>query len=81
VRRETLGDLSLAGANDVSEMGIAANATGLMPDTPELHHPVLRTVELPEVLCPEEDGGILQRRGAIEVISCLRTEHEAEASS
>jgi predicted homoserine dehydrogenase-like protein len=64
-----LGDLGAVGGYDLVELTIVANATGLVPDLPTLHHPVLRTAEIPEVLCPVEEGGILRNPGAIEVIT------------
>ena len=66
-----LGDLGAVGGYDLVELTIVANATGLVPDIPSLHHPVLRTVEIPEVLCPVEEGGILRNPGAVEVITHL----------
>ncbi len=71
-RREILATLPKTSNSDLGEMTVAANATGLMPDIPELHLPVLRISEIPEVLCPVEEGGILQTRGAIEIVTCLR---------
>jgi predicted homoserine dehydrogenase-like protein len=72
-----LGTAAQIGGYDVVEMAIAANGTGLLPDIPELHCPTVRTTEIPEVLCPAEEGGILGGRGIIEVGTCLR--HPAEA--
>ena len=62
---------------DLCESVIAANATGLFADTPDMHAPILRTVEIPEVLCPKEEGGILNNKGVIDVITCLRRADEA----
>jgi predicted homoserine dehydrogenase-like protein len=62
---------------DLCESVIAANATSLLVDTPSLHAPTVRTVEIPEVLCPKEEGGILSKKGVIDVITCLRREDEA----
>jgi predicted homoserine dehydrogenase-like protein len=62
---------------DLCESVIAANATSLLVDTPSLHAPIVRTVEIPEVLCPKEEGGILSKKGVIDVITCLRHEDEA----
>ena len=70
-RGEVLASLGTLGGYDMTEMAIAANATGLLPDTETLHCPIVRTLEIPEVLCPREDGGLLALRGAIEVITCL----------
>jgi len=76
-RRRALAPLGLLGGFDVTEMAIAANATGLLPDVPALHAPVARITELPEALCPAEEGGLLGRRGAIETVTCLRRADEA----
>jgi predicted homoserine dehydrogenase-like protein len=61
---------------DLAELTVVANATGLKPDVPELHAPILRTIEVPSVLCPRVDGGILERRPVLEVFSCLRAPDE-----
>ena len=63
---------------DLCEMGLVVNASRLRPDTPTFHVPVARTVEVPEILCPRVDGGILDETGVIDIFSCLR--HEDEAS-
>lgn len=76
-RRRALAGLPRIGGFDVTEMAIAANATGLLPDTDELHCPALRTVEIPEVFCPREEGGILGRRGVIDSVTSLRRVDEA----
>jgi predicted homoserine dehydrogenase-like protein len=36
----------------------------------------VRFLELPEVLCPVEDGGILQTRGAVDIPAILRTQDQ-----
>ena len=71
-RREILASLPKTSNSDLGEMTVAANATGLMPDIPELHLPVVRISEIPEVLCPVEEGGILETKTAIEIVTCLR---------
>ena len=76
-RREILASLPKTANSDLGEMTIAANATGLTPDIPALHLPVVRISEIPEVLCPVEEGGILQTKGAIEIVTCLRGTDEA----
>ncbi|MFH1086778.1 MAG: flagellar biosynthesis protein FlgA [Chloroflexota bacterium] len=76
-RRRLFGHLAPLGGFDVTEMTIAANATGLLPDVEALHAPIVRISEIPEVLCPVAEGGILGRRGAIEAITCLRHPYEA----
>lgn len=76
-RKALLGHLAPIGGFDVTEMTIAANATGLMPDVESLHCPIVRISEIPEVLCPADEGGMLGRRGAIEAMTCLRHPYEA----
>lgn len=85
-RMELLADLPGPGGWDLTEMAIAANGTGLLPDVPlqpesgtggHVHGPALYTPELPHVFCPGEDGGLLARRGAIEIVTALRTPEAA----
>lgn len=75
-RLDVLGQAGEIGHFDKEELTIAANATGLAPDSETLHHPVVRIMEIPEVLCPVEEGGILRCRGAIDMVTCLRGAHE-----
>jgi len=76
-RRLLLGEHGQIGGWDMTEMTIAANATNLTPDSEKLHAPVLRVPEIPEVLAPVEEGGILTRRGVIDTVVCLRGPYEA----
>jgi predicted homoserine dehydrogenase-like protein len=55
----------------LAHMAVLANGTGLLPDVPVGHRPVVRYLELPEVLCPAEDGGVLRRRGAVDIPTVL----------
>jgi len=71
-RETALRNVRLLRRDDVMELTIVANATGLSPDVETLRGPVVRTIEIPEVLCPVEEGGMLQTRGAIEMAFCLR---------
>ena len=63
----------------ICHMAVSANGTGLLPDTPVGHRPVVRYLELPEVLCPAEDGGILQTRGAVDIPTILCGPDEPDA--
>jgi len=76
-RREVLKTLPAAEGYDYCESVIAANATGLVPDVPSLHNPVVRIAEIPKVLCPKEEGGVLANSGVIEVVDCFRDRFEA----
>lgn len=62
---------------DLVEMGLVANATGLIPDVPEFHAPIARTPEIADVLAPAEMGGILAGAGRIDVVNSLRRPDEA----
>ena len=76
-RRDLIGDMGGLMGYDVVEMAITANATDLVPDVDQLHCPILRIPEIPEVFAPVEDGGILRQRGVIDSVTCLRTPYEA----
>ena len=71
-RKELAWGLSHLMGYDLGELLIAANATGLVPDVDTLHGPLLRTPEIPQVLAPQEEGGILGRRGVIDGVTVLR---------
>jgi predicted homoserine dehydrogenase-like protein len=62
---------------DLVEMGIVANACGLSVDTPAFHAPILRTLEIADVLVPTSMGGILGRGGVVDVVNLLRRPDEA----
>jgi len=62
---------------DLCESVIAVNATGLLPDGPDMHDPVVRISEIPRVLCPRSEGGVLEKRGVIDVVIPLRGECDA----
>ena len=55
----------------LAHMAVLANGTGLLPDAPAGHRPVVRYLELPEVLCPVEEGGILRTRGVVDIPTVL----------
>ena len=45
------------------EMCAVANMTGLVPDVPGMHFPSASVDDIPRLLIPAEDGGILNRQG------------------
>lgn len=61
---------------DLCEMGIVANHTGLMPDRPELHAPIARTIELATLFRPATEGGLLAGPGRVDMFNCLRRSDE-----
>ena len=54
------------GSKTMIEMVAIANATGLVPDCPGMHGPAAGRDELAQVLCTEEDGGILSAPGRVD---------------
>ena len=76
-RARLLADLPLRTVPDYCEMCLVANATGLVPDRPDFHAPLARTTELPDIYSPREEGGLLERRGVLDVFNCLRRTEDA----
>ncbi|WP_367142002.1 flagellar biosynthesis protein FlgA [Rhodoplanes sp.] len=62
---------------DLCELGIVANATGVMPDRPDFHAPVARPIEVPTFFAERGDGGLLGGGRRIDVFHCLRRPDEA----
>ncbi|HYN68991.1 MAG TPA: homoserine dehydrogenase, partial [Candidatus Eisenbacteria bacterium] len=54
------------GTKTAVEMTCLANATGLVPDVRGMHGPHAVVAELPKVLCPRADGGVLMQRGVVD---------------
>lgn len=75
-RAARLAALEQRGVPDFCELLLVANATGLAPDRPDLHAPVARTLELPELLRPAAAGGLLETSGVVDVFNCLRRPDE-----
>ena len=76
-RRKILQVLPQIAEADLCESVIAANATGLLPDMPSMHAPIVRITEIADVLSRKKEGGILKDRGVIDLVTCLRREDEA----
>lgn len=76
-RSELLAGLSQCAVPDLCEMGVVANATGLKPDRPDFHHPIARTNEISELMRLKDDGGLLAREGAVDIVNHLRLPDEA----
>jgi predicted homoserine dehydrogenase-like protein len=75
-RQADVEDWTRATVPDYCEMAIVANATGLKPDLPELHAPVARTLDLPNLFRPRAAGGLLASEGVVDMFVCLRREDE-----
>ena len=62
----------LDGTKSGIEMAAVANATGLRPPSAGLAFPAVGTGELAAKLIPHADGGVLEGRGMVEVVSSRR---------
>jgi predicted homoserine dehydrogenase-like protein len=66
----------------ICHLVVSANGTGLLPDALDQgtagHRPVVRLSELPEVLSPIDEGGILDRRDVLDIPVVMRTAREAD---
>jgi predicted homoserine dehydrogenase-like protein len=67
----------LDGTKSAIEMAAVANATGLTPAAGGLDFPACGVDELPRLLKPRGDGGVLEHRGQVEVISSLNRDGTA----
>lgn len=54
------------GTKTMVEMAAVSNATGLLPDVPGMHGTKADVDELARTFIPKADGGILNRRGAVD---------------
>jgi len=61
----------LDGTKSAIEMAAVANATGLVPAKGGLGFPPCGVDDLPRLLKPASEGGLLSRKGQVEVISSL----------
>lgn len=59
------------GTKSAIEMAAVANACNLAPPEDGLQFPPCGVDDLAQVLRPRDDGGVLERKGAVEVISSL----------
>ncbi|MAE63929.1 MAG: flagellar biosynthesis protein FlgA [Phycisphaeraceae bacterium] len=63
------------------EMAALSNMTGLRPDVRGLRFPPLELGEIPEKLCLESEGGILEHEGVVEAVSSLHPDGREVAQS
>jgi predicted homoserine dehydrogenase-like protein len=64
----------LAGSTPPLESTAVSNATGLAVPSDGLLYPPASVADIPVVTRPREEGGVLERKGMVEVISSLRTD-------
>ena len=76
-RSELLAAFGQRALPDLAEMGIVcSHLPDFHPDIASFHCPVARTVEIPDIMCPREMGGIFQGGSRIDVVNCLRRTDE-----
>jgi len=61
----------LDGTKSALEMAAVANAAGLEPAADGLAFPACGVDDLPNILRPRDDGGILSHKGTVEVVSSI----------
>jgi predicted homoserine dehydrogenase-like protein len=71
----------LDGTKSSIEMAAIANATGLAVPEDGLAFPPAGTSDLPAILRPHDEGGILPRKGMVEVVSSVRRDGSAIADN
>jgi len=64
----------LDGTKSAIEMCAISNATGLTPAPAGLAFPPCGVDDLPHLLRPRAEGGVLDHKGQVEVVSCLETD-------
>ena len=61
---------------DLCEMGVVCNHTDLLPTIRHFVHPMRELSEVPEIMRPKTELGILGAPGTIDVFNCLRRADE-----
>jgi predicted homoserine dehydrogenase-like protein len=64
----------LDGSKPAIETTAVCNATGLTPAPEGLLYPAGSVDEIPSLMRPREEGGVLHHKGQVEVVSSLRTD-------
>ena len=64
----------LDGSKPAIETSAVCNATGLTPAPEGLHYPPGSVDQIPELMRPRSEGGILHHKGQVEVVSSLTKE-------
>lgn len=64
----------LDGTKSALEMAAVANGCDLTPPSGDLLFPPCGKHDLPRTLRPKEDGGLLEKKGTVEVVSCLEVD-------
>jgi predicted homoserine dehydrogenase-like protein len=76
-RAQICAALAQRAVPDLCELLVVANATGFVPDRPDLHAPIARVSEVPSFFGPEAEDGLLRLPCTLDVFHCLRRPDEA----
>ena len=76
LRRQILATSPLFSVADLCEMAIVINSTAYSHDAPRPHAPIVRMIEMPDIMCRKDDGGIFSQDGVIDMVNCLRRTDE-----
>ncbi len=76
-RSEMLSMFSQRAIPDLAEMSIVCNhLSDFDPDVEDFHYPVARSLEVADLMCPREMGGLFKDSKKIDVFNCLRRTDE-----
>ncbi len=76
-RSEMLGMFSQRAIPDLAEMSIVCNhLPEFDPDVEAFHYPIARTLEVTDLMCPKQMGGLFDGSMKIDVYNCLRRTDE-----
>lgn len=76
-RKALLKEFTSVVSADLCEMNLVSNITGFSPAAPFLNYPIAKANELADIFSPIEDGGILKKKGVVDVFFNLREKNEA----
>jgi len=72
-RSEILKEFNQRALPDLVEMAIVCNhLADFDPDSPTFHFPIARAIEIPDLMCPKDMGGLFNGEKRIDVVNCLR---------
>ena len=67
----------LDGTKHAIEMACLANMSGLVPDVRGMHFPASDLRQIPDILCHQSEGGLLNEEGVVEAVSIIDENEQA----
>ena len=67
----------LDGTKHAIEMACLANMSGLVPDVRGMHFPTSDLRQIPDILCHQSKGGLLNAEGVVEAVSIINENEQA----